>query len=128
MNKVILIGNVGADPKEIELPNGKKLAALSLATSQRYRDKEGNLLEQTAWHKIKFAGDAAERAVRLIKKGAVIQVDGSLRYNQFTNKDGVDVNVAEVLGSNFNVVFFAKHRTPGEENEEQGQNNAAEED
>ncbi|KAJ2813096.1 hypothetical protein GGI24_006579, partial [Coemansia furcata] len=90
MNKAILLGNVGADPQEHTFANGAKIASFSLATSRRYKDGTGNIIEQTSWHKVKFTGEQADKIMRLVKKGAVVQVDGSIRYDSFTNKEDVE--------------------------------------
>ncbi|KAJ1728083.1 hypothetical protein LPJ61_004228, partial [Coemansia biformis] len=104
MNKVILVGGVGSDPKVIEFSNGNKLVTFPLATSRRYKDKEGNLLEQTAWHKIQLRGDKAERAANFVKKGAMVQIDGAIRYDTFTNKEGVEVHQTLINADAFNIL------------------------
>ncbi|KAJ2078393.1 hypothetical protein H4R24_004505 [Coemansia sp. RSA 988] len=111
LNKVILAGNVGSDPKVVTFDSGSKLVSFPIATSRRYKDKQGNLLEQTAWHKIKIGGNKADLAERLIKKGALIQIDGSIRYESFTAKDGTEVNNTYIYGDNFNVLAFSKRDT-----------------
>ncbi|KAJ1771961.1 hypothetical protein EV179_003164 [Coemansia sp. RSA 487] len=114
----ILIGNVGSDVKEFETKNGKMRATFPLATSNRYKDKEGNTLEQTSWHRIALGSTLAERAMRIIQKGAVVQVEGSIRYYTFTNKDGVEVNGSEINGSSFQVLSFPKRKTDEEGQDE----------
>ncbi|KAJ1830636.1 hypothetical protein IWW55_003069 [Coemansia sp. RSA 2706] len=115
MNKVILLGNVGQDPKIIEFENGKKAAMFSLATSRRYKDADSNLVEQTEWHRIRFSNDKAELVERLIKKGTLVNIEGSLRYETF-NKDGVDINMTTIVGTSFDIKLFPKRRD-GEEGE-----------
>ncbi|KAJ1937062.1 hypothetical protein GGF37_005358, partial [Kickxella alabastrina] len=108
LNKVILMGNVGADPQEITFSNGKKMATFSLATSRRYKDAEGNTLEHTSWHRIKVSGDNAERVMNYVKKSALVQVEGSIRYDTYTNKDGAEVHVTNINADSFNIVMFPK--------------------
>ncbi|KAJ2162960.1 hypothetical protein GGF46_000146 [Coemansia sp. RSA 552] len=124
MNKVMLIGSVGNDPRVIDFADGKKMVMFPLATSRRYKDGEGNLLEQTAWHKIRLTNENALRAEKLIRKGALVQVEGSIRYDTFTNKEGVDVNTTSIKGDSFKIVLFPK-RKEGEEGE-QGERNEEE--
>ncbi|ORX70946.1 single-strand binding protein, partial [Linderina pennispora] len=104
MNKVILIGNVGADPQETTFENGNKLASFPLATSRRYKDKEGNLLEHTSWHRIRFTGNNADKVMRVVKKSALVQLEGSIRYDTYTNKDNVEVNSTTISGDNFKIL------------------------
>ncbi|KAJ2723211.1 hypothetical protein GGI07_002780 [Coemansia sp. Benny D115] len=113
LNKVILIGNVGADAQEVTFSNGNKIATFPLATARRYKDKEGNLLEQTAWHKIRVNGASAEHAVRLVKKSSLVQVEGSIRYDQYTNKEGVEVNATSIIAENFNILRFPRRAEEG---------------
>ncbi|KAJ2558205.1 hypothetical protein EV175_000904 [Coemansia sp. RSA 1933] len=114
LNKAILIGNVGADTKTFETKNGAMRGNFPLATSSRYKDKEGNVLEQTSWHRISLSPVLAERASRIVKKGAVVQVEGSIRYFTFTNKEGAEVNGSEIVASSFQILVFPK-RPEGEQ-------------
>ncbi|KAJ1851394.1 hypothetical protein GGH12_004134 [Coemansia sp. RSA 1822] len=123
MNKVILMGNVGQDPKIIQFDNGKKLATFSLATSRRYKDGEGNLVEQTEWHKVRFNNEKAELVERLIKKGALVTIDGTIRYDSF-NKDGVEIHTTNIVGTNFDIKAFPKRLNPEEQAEGQSGENA----
>ncbi|KAJ2657541.1 hypothetical protein IW148_005128 [Coemansia sp. RSA 1199] len=118
MNKVILMGNVGQDPKIVQFDNGKKLAMFSLATSRRYKDGEGNLVEQTEWHKVRFNNEKAELVERLIKKGALVTIDGTIRYDSF-NKDGVEIHTTNIVGTNFDIKAFPKRLNPEEQTEGQ---------
>ncbi|KAJ2578995.1 hypothetical protein GGH95_003339 [Coemansia sp. RSA 1836] len=113
MNKAILLGNVGADPQEHTFANGAKIASFSLATSRRYKDGTGNIIEQTSWHKVKFSGDQADKVMRLVKKSAYVQVDGSIRYDSFTNKEGVEVHTTTIQGETIRIIAFPK-RPDGE--------------
>ncbi|KAJ2397996.1 hypothetical protein GGI23_003345 [Coemansia sp. RSA 2559] len=127
MNKVILIGNVGADVKENETKTGKMRATFPLATSTRYKDKEGNILEQTSWHRITLGSVVGERASRMVKKGAVVQVEGSIRYYSYTNKEGVDVNGSEIIGSSFQILVFPKRTEGAQEEAQESESNPEEE-
>ncbi|KAJ1950998.1 hypothetical protein FBU59_000413 [Linderina macrospora] len=117
MNKVILIGNVGSDPKDTKFEDGKMMSSFPLATSRRYKDKDGNLLEHTAWHRIRFTGDNAERVSRLVKKSALVQVEGSIRYDTYTNKENVEVNSTTISGDSFKILVFPKRPEEGQAKE-----------
>ncbi|KAJ2451706.1 hypothetical protein EV183_003422 [Coemansia sp. RSA 2336] len=107
LNKVTLLGNVGADPKIIEFNNGNKGAIFSLATTRRYKNSNGDIVENTEWHRVRFNGSKVEIIERLLKKGALVYVEGSLRYETI-NKDGNDINITTIFGSNFEVKAFPK--------------------
>ncbi|KAJ2805415.1 hypothetical protein H4R21_001269 [Coemansia helicoidea] len=126
VNKVILVGGVGSDPRIVEFDNGGKLADFPLATSRRYKDKEGNLVENTAWHKIQFRGDRVDSVANLIKKGAFIQVDGSIRYDTYTNKQGVEVHQTQIMGDSFTILAFPKRKDA--EGEAEGKQGAEEDE
>ncbi|KAJ2617129.1 hypothetical protein H4S08_000453 [Coemansia sp. RSA 1365] len=126
LNKAILAGNVGSDPKVVTFDSGAKLVSFPIATSRRYKDKQGNLLEQTAWHKIKIGGNKADLAERLIKKGALVQIDGSIRYESFTTKEGTEVNNTYIYGDNFNVLAFSKRDGENEKAEAEAEAAATE--
>ena len=100
LNKVILIGRLGRNPEIYTSENGNKKVSVSLATSERYRDKEDNWQEQTDWHNIvaigNLANDIAEGR-RNYSKGDLMYVEGKLRYRQYTNQNGVLCNVTEIL-------------------------------
>ncbi|KAJ1720736.1 hypothetical protein LPJ53_004663 [Coemansia erecta] len=114
MNKVILIGNVGKDPEDHTFKNGGRLVSFPLATSRRYKDSEGNIVEQTFWHKIRLGGQSADNAMNLVKKGTLLQIDGSIRYDTYTNKDGIEVHSTSIQATDFKIQAFPK-RKEGEE-------------
>jgi len=95
LNKVILIGNLGKDPEILTFENGVKRAAFSLATTESYRDKEGNWVDQTEWHNIVLWRWLAER--NLIK-GDTIYVEGKLKTRSWDDKDGVKRYTTEIIG------------------------------
>lgn len=100
LNKVQLIGNLGKDPEMRSFPNGDQVAALSLATTSRWKDKEsGQPQEATEWHRVTFKGRLAEICEEFLKKGAHIYVEGALRTRKFADKDGVERYMTEVHGT-----------------------------
>ena len=100
LNKVILIGRLGRNPEIYTFENGNKRITVSLATSERYRDKDNNWVEQTDWHNIVVLGylanDIAE-GKRNYAKGDLMYVEGRLRNRQYTNQQGIVCNTSEIL-------------------------------
>ena len=99
LNKVILIGNLGKDPEIITFENGTKKMSVSLATTESYRDKDGNWQEQTEWHNIVAWSPQAEIAEKYIKKVSRIYVEGRLRTRKWQGNDGVDRYTTEIIAS-----------------------------
>lgn len=99
LNKVILIGHLGADPELRYLPNGDAVANLRLATTETWKDKAtGNKQEATEWHRVSFFGRPAEICGQYLKKGAAIYVEGSIRTRKWQDKDGQDRYTTEIRG------------------------------
>lgn len=97
VNKVILIGNCGADPETRYLPNGGAVTNINLATTRSWRDREsGEQNERTEWHKIVFFRRLAEIAGEYLKKGSKVYIEGSLRTRQW-EKDGQKHYTTEVI-------------------------------
>lgn len=90
VNKVILVGNVGGDPEIRTLPNGSKVANFSLATSESYTDRTGQKQTQTEWHRIELWDGLAGIAEQYVKKGDPLYVEGSIRNEKWTDKNGVE--------------------------------------
>lgn len=102
LNKVQLIGNLGADPEVKYLPSGDAVANLSLATTDKWNDKKtGEKQERTEWHRISFFGKAAEVIAQYCTKGSSLYVEGSLQTRKWQDKDGNDRYTTEVKGQNF---------------------------
>ena len=88
VNKVILVGNLGRDPEVRSTPSGQPVASFTLATSRRWKDKNGQRQEQTEWHQIVCWGRQAEVAGQYLTKGKQIFVEGRLQTRQWDDKDG----------------------------------------
>ena len=88
VNKAILIGNLGKDPDLRYTPSGQAVASFSLATSERFKDKDGNWQERTDWHRVVFFGKLGEIAGEYLHKGSQVYVEGEIRYDKYTDKDG----------------------------------------
>ena len=91
VNKVILVGNLGADPETRYTGNGTAITSLRIATSEQWTDKQsGERQERTEWHRVKLFGKLAEIAGEYLKKGRQVYIEGSLRTDKYTDKDGVE--------------------------------------
>jgi len=98
VNKVILIGNLGNDPETSYMQSGSAVTKLSVATSESWKDKDGNQQERTEWHRVVFFNRLAEVAGEYLSKGSKIYVEGQLRTNKWQDKDGNDRYTTEVIG------------------------------
>lgn len=98
VNKVILVGRLGADPDIRATASGMQVANLSLATNHVSKDKDGNKDSQTEWHKVIFFGRQAEVAEQYLRKGSQIYVDGRIQTRKYTDKDGIERYLTEVIG------------------------------
>jgi len=99
VNKVIIVGNLGADPETRYTPSGDAVTNIRVATTDRWKDKaSGEMKEQTEWHRISFFGRLAEVAGEYLKKGSQIYVEGSLRTRKWQDKDGQDRYSTEIRG------------------------------
>jgi single-strand DNA-binding protein len=98
VNKVILVGNLGADPEIRYLPSGEAVANLRLATTDTWKDKDGNKQEQTEWHRVSYFGRQAEVCGQYLKKGSQIYVEGSIRTRKYQDKDGQERYATDIRG------------------------------
>jgi len=98
VNKVILVGNLGKDHEVRHLENGASVANFSIATSETYKDKNGNRQEQTEWHNVVLWRGLAEIAEKYLRKGSQIYVEGKLRTRSWQDKDGNTRYTTEVVG------------------------------
>ena len=96
VNKVILIGNVGSDPVIRNFDNGSVVAAFSIATSERYKNKAGETVEQTEWHRLELWEGLAKIAEQYVKKGRQVYVEGKIKTEDYTDKDGVARKITKI--------------------------------
>ena len=98
INKVILVGNLGADPDTRYMPSGGAVTNLSLATSESWKDKQtGEPKERTEWHKVAMFGRLAEISAEYLRKGSQVYIEGKLRTRKWQDKDGNDRWTTEVI-------------------------------
>ena len=112
VNKVILVGNLGKDPEIRTLENGRKVANFSLATSESYKDRNGERVERTEWHNIVFWGPVADVIERYIKKGSKIYVEGKLRTRSY-EQEGVKKYITEIDGQSMTMLDSKGGSDPG---------------
>lgn len=99
VNKVIIVGNLGADPETRYLPSGEAVTNIRVATTDRWKDKQsGEMKEATEWHRISFFGRLAEVAGEYLKKGSQVYVEGSLRTRKWQDKEGQDRYSTDIRG------------------------------
>lgn len=103
LNKVMLIGNLGADPEIRSFQNGGRVANLRLATTERYKDRDGNMQEKTEWHTVAIFSDGLVGVVeRFLKKGSKIFVEGQLQTRKWQDQNGNDRYSTEVVLRGYN--------------------------
>lgn len=90
LNKVQLIGRVGKAPELFATKSGETLCAFSVATSERYKDKQGNNVEKTEWHNIKMFGKLAEIARQYLNKGSLVFLEGKIQSQKYQDKQGIE--------------------------------------
>ncbi len=109
-NKCQLIGNLGKDPEVRTLTGGKKVANFSLATSESYKDKNGEKQTKTEWHNIIVWEKLAEICEKYIKKGSKIFLEGRITYREFDDKDGVKRRVTDIVCSEMRMLDGAGNK------------------
>ena len=104
VNKVILLGNLGSDPEVRALPSGSKVASFSIATSEAYNNKEGVRVEQTEWHRIELWDNLANIAEQYLHKGDSAYIEGKIRTEEYTDKEGVARKIVKIRGTSLTLV------------------------
>ena len=97
VNKAIIIGNLGKDPEMRYMPSGDAICNFSLATTDSWKDKNGEKQEKTEWHRISMFGKLAEIAGEYLKKGSQVYVEGRIQTRKWTNKEGQDQYTTEIV-------------------------------
>ncbi len=105
VNKVILIGNLGADPETRYSASGTAMCTIRIATTDSWKDKQsGERQERTEWHRIKFFGRLAEIAGEYLKKGRQVYIEGSLRTDKYTDKEGVERYTTDIIANEMQMI------------------------
>lgn len=104
VNKVILIGNLGKDPETRYMPNGDAVTNITLATTETWKDKNGEKQEKTEWHRVTFYRKLAEIAGEYLKKGRSVYVEGRLETRKWTDKAGVERYTTDVIATDMKML------------------------
>src|SRR5574343_1954335 len=120
VNKVILIGNLGKDPEIKFLDGNIARVNFSLATTESYKDKNGNRVDQTEWHNIVMWRSLAETAEKMLKKGTQVYIEGKLQTRQWNDKDGNKRSTTEVVAETFKIL---QRRDANSSNSSEGSDN-----
>ena len=117
LNKVLLIGNLGKDPEVRYTASGTAVASFSLATSEKFKNKDGEWEERTEWHNVTLWGRLAEIAGEYLSKGKTVYIEGRLQTRKWQDKDGKDRYTTEIVGEKMQMLS----RKDGSNHEDAGQ-------
>ncbi len=106
-----MIGNLGKDPKVRSLESGAKVASFSLATTESYKNKEGQKVDQTEWHNIVMWRGLAEVAEKYLKKGSQIYLEGKIRSRSWDDKEGNKRYTTEIIADTFTMLGAKREET-----------------
>lgn len=121
INKVILVGNLGADPETRYSANGVAMTTIKIATSDSWKDKNtGEIQERTEWHRVKFFNRLAEIAGEYLKKGRQVYIEGSLRTDKYTDQSGVERYTTDIIASEMQMLGVIGGGERGSERSEGG--------
>jgi single-strand DNA-binding protein len=107
VNKVILIGRLGADPELRYTTDGSPVASFNLATSETWKDKNGNKQERTEWHRIVAWRKLGERSAEYLKKGKLVYIEGRIQSREYEGRDGVKRKAYEIIATNMTMLGSA---------------------
>nr|DAK26335.1 MAG TPA: Single strand binding protein [Caudoviricetes sp.] len=99
LNKVILIGRLGRDPETRFMPNGEAVCNFSVATSEKYTDKNGQRQEATEWHNVTMCRKLAEIAGQYLKQGSQVYIEGKIKSRKYTDKNGVERTAYDIIAN-----------------------------
>ena len=119
INRITLVGRLGAEPEIRTLSNGTMVARLRLATSESYRDRAGQWQEETQWHDVVVWRHLAEKAQKFARKGSLIYLEGKLTHRKWEDKDGNARKTTEVVGAMFRLLDGKRDEDDGEDNREE---------
>jgi single-strand DNA-binding protein len=104
VNKVIIVGNLGRDPEERSFPDGSPVCNITVACSEKYKDKQGEQKEVTEWVNVVFFGKLAEIAGQYLRKGSSVYVEGKLKTEKYTDKNGVEKYSTKVIANSMQML------------------------
>jgi single-strand DNA-binding protein len=115
LNKVMLIGNLGSDPEVRTLPSGGKVASFNIATSESYKNKDGEKVESTEWHRIELWEGLAGIAEQYLRKGDSVYVEGRIKTEKYTDANGLEKYSFKIRGNSMQMLGKpreSENRTP----------------
>jgi len=104
VNKAIIIGNLGRDPEVRYTPSGAAVCSLSIATTRKWKDKQGEKQEETEWHRVALYDKLAELAGQYLKKGGSVYIEGRLKTRKWQDKDGVEKYTTEIIADSMQFI------------------------
>lgn len=122
LNKVILIGRLGRDPETRFMPNGEAVCNFSVATSEKYTDKNGQRQEATEWHNVTMYRKLAEIAGQYLKQGSQVYIEGKIKSRKYTDKNGVERTAYEIIANEMKML--GGNNQAAQEQPKQAQGNA----
>lgn len=122
LNKVILIGRLGRDPETRYMPNGEAVCNFSVATSEKYTDKNGQRQEATEWHNVTMYRKLAEIAGKYLTKGSQVYLEGKIQSRKYQGKDGIERTAYEIIANEMKML--GGNSQAAQEQPKQAQGNA----
>jgi single-strand DNA-binding protein len=122
VNKVILIGNLGKDPEAFTFENGVKKVSFSVATTESYKDKEGNKVDQTEWHNVVLWRGLADVAEKYLSKGNQVYIEGKIKTRAWDDKDGNKRYTTEIYADNMTMLGGRRDDSQAERPAEKAKN------
>ena len=116
LNKAILIGNLGADPELREMPDGTKMAKFSIATTETYKNREGEKVSNTEWHNIVLWRGLANVAEQYLRKGDSVLIEGKIKNRSWEDDNGVKKYATDIQGDNMTMLGSKRDATSAEKN------------
>ena len=104
VNKVILLGNLGKDPEVKTIDSGKKVASFTMATTEAYKNQNGERVENTTWHNVVFWGSVCDVIEKYLKKGNQVYIEGKITNRSYDDKDGVKKYITEINGQHLTLL------------------------
>lgn len=104
VNKVIIVGNLGQDPEVRYMPNGNAVANISVATSESWKDQQGQVQERTEWHRVVMFKKTAEVAGQYLRKGSQVYIEGKLQTRKWQDQNGQDRYTTEIVSDNMQML------------------------
>lgn len=117
LNRASLIGNLGSDPDLRTTPQGSQVCSFSVATTERYKDKNGEMQDTTDWHRVVLWDKLAEIASQYLKKGSKIYIEGKIKTRSY-EKDGITRSITEIVGNNLVMLSSSSKEGGAEYNQE----------